>query len=192
MTANYQLNVNQSFECSEARQEDLMTLQGNGTVRVLNTAKVGPRSIDIVGTATPVDSAYGAGGAFVVSFPGTPDAECPGPNYIVQGTTSHYATCKGQGLTLRSDYAIDWAIVQTQNWSTLYILSRERQPAPASVDVSLTGRKSRESCTNHARRLGLSVLLLLAPMHQRYQSSIRLDVRTNNLRARGLRHLCMT
>lgn len=44
--------------------------------------------INIVGTATPVDTAYGAGGAFVVSFPGTPDAECPGPNYIVQGTLS--------------------------------------------------------------------------------------------------------
>jgi apolipoprotein D and lipocalin family protein len=46
---------------------------------------VGPQAISIVGTATPVDSAYGAGGAFVVSFPGTPGAECPGPNYIVQG-----------------------------------------------------------------------------------------------------------
>jgi hypothetical protein len=34
------------------------------------------------------------------------------------------------------DYAVDWAIVQTQNWSTLYILSRERQPVPATIDVS--------------------------------------------------------
>ena len=40
-------------------------------------------------------------------------------------------------LTIESDYAVDWAIVQTQNWSTLYILSRERQPAPASIDVSV-------------------------------------------------------
>ncbi|KAF3007606.1 hypothetical protein E8E13_007889 [Curvularia kusanoi] len=93
------------------------SLNNNGTVRVVNTATVGPRSVSIVGTATPVDSAYGAGGAFVVSFPGTPGAECPGPNYIVQ------------------DYAIDWAIVQTQKWNTLYILSRERQPAPASIDA---------------------------------------------------------
>ena len=92
--------------------------QDNGTVKVLNTATVGPQTINIVGTATPVDSAYGTGGAFVVSFPGTAGAECPGPNYIVQ------------------DYAVDWAIVQTQNWSTLYILSRERQPAPTSIDVS--------------------------------------------------------
>ncbi|KAJ4336707.1 hypothetical protein N0V95_008545 [Ascochyta clinopodiicola] len=67
VTANYELN-------------------DNGTVRVLNTATVGPQTINIVGTATPVDTAYGAGGAFVVSFPGTPAAECPGPNYIVQGT----------------------------------------------------------------------------------------------------------
>ncbi|KAG9198497.1 hypothetical protein G6514_009861 [Epicoccum nigrum] len=96
-------------------------LNDNGTVRVLNTATVGPQSISIVGTATPVDSAYGAGGAFVVSFPGTPGAECPGPNYIVQ------------------DYAIDWAIVQTQKWNTLYILSRERQPASASIDASTMG-----------------------------------------------------
>jgi len=66
----------------------LITLQDNGTVRVLNTALVGPQAIDIVGTATPVDTSYGAAGAFVVSFPGTPDAECPGPNYIVQGTFS--------------------------------------------------------------------------------------------------------
>ncbi|KAI8931011.1 hypothetical protein NX059_012022 [Plenodomus lindquistii] len=94
------------------------SLNSNGTVRVVNTASVGPQSIDIVGTATPVDSAYGAGGAFVVSFPGTPSTnECPGPNYIVQ------------------DYAVDWAIVQTQNWSTLYILSRERQPAPTTIDA---------------------------------------------------------
>ncbi|KAF1917637.1 Calycin-like protein [Ampelomyces quisqualis] len=92
-------------------------LNGNGTVQVVNTATQGNLSIEIVGTATPVDSAYGAGGAFVVSFPGTPAAECPGPNYIVQ------------------DYAIDWALVQTQEWSTLYILSRERQPPAASVDA---------------------------------------------------------
>jgi hypothetical protein len=54
-----------------------------------------------------------------VEFPGTPGPECPGPNYIVQ------------------DYAVDWAIVQTQNWSTLYILSRERLPKPATLEVSL-------------------------------------------------------
>jgi apolipoprotein D and lipocalin family protein len=45
-------------------------------------------SSSIVGAATPVDSAYGAGGAFVVMFPGTPGPSCPGPNYIVQGKSS--------------------------------------------------------------------------------------------------------
>ena len=69
-------------------RKELTRSKDNGTVRVLNTATVGPQSIDIVGTATPVDAAYGAGGAFVVSFPGTSDNECPGPNYIVQGKTA--------------------------------------------------------------------------------------------------------
>lgn len=118
-------------------ERDLIRLQDNGTVRVLNTAKVGPQSVDIIGTAAPVDSAYGAGGAFVVSFPGTPGDECPGPNYIVQGTGSHQPSCKYRKLTMQLDYAVDWAIVQTHNWSTSFILSRERQPAPASIDVSL-------------------------------------------------------
>jgi hypothetical protein len=35
------------------------------------------------------------------------------------------------------DYAIDWAIVQTQKWNTLYILSRERQPPAASINASV-------------------------------------------------------
>ncbi|EAT86760.1 hypothetical protein HBH56_152810 [Parastagonospora nodorum] len=92
-------------------------LNDNGTIRVVNTATRGNASRSIVGTATAVDSAYGAGGAFVVSFPGASRPECPGPNYIVQ------------------DYAIDWAIVQTHRWKTLYILSRERNPPAAKIDA---------------------------------------------------------
>lgn len=103
-------------------------------MKVTNTATVGPQPIDIIGTATPVDTAYGAGGAFVVSFPGTPGAECPGPNYIVQGKSA-FIEMASMHTYGSPDYAVDWAIVQTQNWSTLYILSRERQPAPASIDV---------------------------------------------------------
>ena len=57
-------------------------------MQVVNTATQGNFSIDIVGVATPADTAYGVGGAFVVSFPGTPDGECPGPNYVVQGKYS--------------------------------------------------------------------------------------------------------
>lgn len=104
-------------------------------MQVVNTATQGNFSIDIVGTATPVDSAYGAGGAFVVSFPGTPAAECPGPNYIVQGNDLN-RICICCGTNFSKDYAIDWAIVQTQEWNTLYILSRERQPSADSIDVS--------------------------------------------------------
>lgn len=85
MTANYQLNVRDLLLGTANSEQLLIMLQDNGTVRVLNTASVGPQTVKIVGTATPVDAAYGAGGAFVVSFPGTSGAECPGPNYIVQG-----------------------------------------------------------------------------------------------------------
>ncbi|KAF1972718.1 Calycin-like protein [Bimuria novae-zelandiae CBS 107.79] len=95
------------------------SLNPNGTVKVVNTATIGPQGISIEGTATPVDSVYGAAGTFEVAFPQTPSgAECPGPNYIVQ------------------EYCGDHAFVQTQNWSTLYILSRERHPAPVAVDMS--------------------------------------------------------
>jgi apolipoprotein D and lipocalin family protein len=41
-----------------------------------------------------------------------------------------------------ADYAINWAIVQTQKWNTLYILSREREPATATVDVSIYNLRS--------------------------------------------------
>lgn len=33
------------------------------------------------------------------------------------------------------DYAVDWAIVQTQEWNTLYILSRERQPKEEKIQA---------------------------------------------------------
>ncbi|KAL5398535.1 hypothetical protein PMIN06_002446 [Paraphaeosphaeria minitans] len=89
----------------------------NGTVRVVNTAAVGPQEIRIEGTATPADAAYARGGAFTVAFPGTPEGACRGPNYIVQ------------------EFCTDHALVQTQNWTTLYVLSREREPEPALVDA---------------------------------------------------------
>jgi apolipoprotein D and lipocalin family protein len=60
------------------------SLNADGTVKVLNTAKIGPQAIAIEGTATPVSEIYAKGGAFVVQFPSTPPATCPGPNYIVQ------------------------------------------------------------------------------------------------------------
>ncbi|EMD70092.1 hypothetical protein GGP41_000236 [Bipolaris sorokiniana] len=95
------------------------SLNANGTVRVLNSASASPSTFSIEGTATPAPPAYGLVGAFTVRFPGTPPvgqgSKCPGPNYIVQ------------------DYAVDWAIVQTQEWNTLYILSRVREPAEESI-----------------------------------------------------------
>lgn len=89
----------------------------DGTVKVLNTARFGPQPISIVGTAAPADPKYGANGVFRVSFPGIPAPECKGPNYIVQ------------------EYKTEYAIVQTQNWNTLYILSRERNPEKTKIDT---------------------------------------------------------
>lgn len=83
----------------------------------------------------------------MVGFPGTPGAACPGPNYIVQGKSSLGNSLSITFLTV-VDYAIDWAIVQTQNWTTLYILSRERQPAPASIDVSFNTYRYEDRCAN--------------------------------------------
>lgn len=70
--------------------------QSNGTVRVENSAAAGPSTFSIIGTATPVDPAYGAAGAFKVEFPNTPsDDDCPGPNYIVQGKSSLFFLLQG-------------------------------------------------------------------------------------------------
>ncbi|PHH90107.1 hypothetical protein CDD83_4481 [Cordyceps sp. RAO-2017] len=50
-------------------------------------------------------------------FPGQPTPECPGPNYIVQ------------------DYTGDIAIVQTSNFKTLFILSRERHLKDSVIEA---------------------------------------------------------
>lgn len=71
-----------------------------------------PRGVE--GTATPREG-YGKGGAFTVEFPFGTDPSCPGPNYIVQ------------------EYGGEYSIVQTQNWDTLFLLSRERFPAEEKV-----------------------------------------------------------
>ncbi|PSN72292.1 Calycin-like protein [Corynespora cassiicola Philippines] len=92
------------------------SLNDNGTVKVVNTARIGEQPISIEGTAAPAGQQYGSDGVFQVSFPGQPTTPCPGPNYIVQ------------------EYCGDHAIVQTQNWTTLYILSRDRQPETTVID----------------------------------------------------------
>lgn len=93
------------------------SLNADGTVRVMNSAQVGGRPIGVEGAAAPAPKSYGKAGVFKVEFPGqSPPATCAGPNYIVQ------------------KYSGDFAIVQTQNWTTLFILSRDREPGQAKID----------------------------------------------------------
>lgn len=51
---------------------------------------------------------------------------------------SHHSHCVRSKTDGRSDYEDDWAIVQTSNFSTLFLLSREQNPPEADIDVSLT------------------------------------------------------
>lgn len=51
-----------------------------------NTCQAEGQAVNILGTAAPANPTYGAAGVFQVGFPGQPGPDCPGPNYIVQGT----------------------------------------------------------------------------------------------------------
>jgi apolipoprotein D and lipocalin family protein len=84
---------------------------------VNNTCEAGNTPVNILGSAAPAAPGYGLNGAFRVQFPGQPGPSCPGPNYIVQ------------------DYANDIAIVQSSNFSTLFILSREQHLGDAVLDA---------------------------------------------------------
>ncbi|TLD34022.1 hypothetical protein PspLS_01102 [Pyricularia sp. CBS 133598] len=92
-------------------------LNDNGTIQVNNTCEAEGRAINILGTATPADPGYGAKGALRVQFPGQPGPACSGPNYVVQ------------------DYTGDFAVVQTYNFSTLFVLSRNQHPEEAVLDA---------------------------------------------------------
>ncbi|GAB1315419.1 hypothetical protein MFIFM68171_05629 [Madurella fahalii] len=92
-------------------------LNENGTIQVNNTCQTGNSPVSIVGAATPVGPEYGATGAFQVQFPGERPPDCPGPNYIVQ------------------DYTGEFSLVQTNNFTTLFILSREQHPAEEVIDA---------------------------------------------------------
>ncbi|KAM0328743.1 hypothetical protein ACHAQA_005156 [Verticillium albo-atrum] len=92
-------------------------LNDNGTVQVNNTCEAGGRAVNILGVAAPADPGYGAKGVFRVQFPGQPGPDCAGPNYIVQ------------------DYTGDFAIVQSNNFSTLFVLSREREVEDTVLDA---------------------------------------------------------
>ncbi|KAL2269230.1 hypothetical protein VTJ83DRAFT_4076 [Remersonia thermophila] len=92
-------------------------LNDDGSVQVNNTCQAGTRAVSILGAATPVDPKYGATGVFQVQFPGERPPDCPGPNYIVQ------------------DYTGDFSLVQSNNFSTLFILSREQHPGQEKIDA---------------------------------------------------------
>lgn len=101
------------------------TLNDDGTVGVLNGCQLGDREFKIEGTARPADEAYGDAGVFRVEFPPQPpDADCAGPNYVVQV------------------YTPEWAIVQTSNFSTLFLLSREQHPGDEAINewLDIAGR----------------------------------------------------
>ncbi|EJT75733.1 hypothetical protein GGTG_05664 [Gaeumannomyces tritici R3-111a-1] len=92
-------------------------LNDNGTVQVNNTCEAQGAPVNILGSAAPAHPSYGAAGVFRVQFPGQPGPSCHGPNYIVQ------------------DYTGDVAIVQSNNFSTLFVLSREQRPPAAVLDA---------------------------------------------------------
>ncbi|GAB1725036.1 hypothetical protein NU195Hw_g6758t1 [Hortaea werneckii] len=105
-------------------------LNENGTVAVTNGCQrdtpAGPVPVRVNGTATPAPRAYGNEGVFTVNFPfptSGADVEgsegsCPGPNYIVQAF---------------DDYR-GWALVQSSNFTTLFVLSREQQRTSMEID----------------------------------------------------------
>ncbi|KXX76072.1 Apolipoprotein D [Madurella mycetomatis] len=104
---------NEGCKCTFAQY----TLSDNGTVRVNNTCQAGDRPVSVVGTATPVGPEYGATGVFQVQFSDERPPDCPGPNYIVQ------------------DYTGEFSLVQTNNFTTLFILSREQHPNEDLIDA---------------------------------------------------------
>ncbi|CAN8098621.1 unnamed protein product [Discula destructiva] len=98
------------------------TLNENGTVGVANECQLDGIAIPITitGSATAVDAAYGSVGVFDVVLNGA-GSVCPGPNYIVQEYVEG-----------------DYAIVQSPDWSTLFILSREQNVTDTKLDTLIT------------------------------------------------------
>lgn len=105
-------------------------------MQVNNTCEAEGRAVNILGTASPADATYGANGVFRVQFPGQPAPDCPGPNYIVQGECNHHIPSKHHANKPK-DLADDIAIVQSNNFTTLFILSREQHLEDTVLDVSV-------------------------------------------------------
>ncbi|KAJ0114328.1 hypothetical protein J7T55_010717 [Diaporthe amygdali] len=96
------------------------TLNDDGTVGVKNQCQALGLPITITGSATPVDAVYGEAGAFEVTFFNASNT-CPGPNYIVQ------------------EYVVDdYAIVQSPDFATLFVLSREQNVTESKLDALIT------------------------------------------------------
>ncbi|ROV91843.1 hypothetical protein VMCG_09207 [Cytospora schulzeri] len=99
------------------------TLNSDGTVGVKNECQELGLPITISGTATTADAAYGEVGVLNVSFFNS-SAACAGPNYIVQVELIAFA-----------EYVVDdYAIVQSPDFATLFILSREQNVTDSKLD----------------------------------------------------------
>ncbi|GIZ45522.1 hypothetical protein CKM354_000868400 [Cercospora kikuchii] len=112
-------------------------LNDNGTVNVQNGCELNGTQIPIEGTATPVSpyAGYGHVGVLRVQFPGQPGPDCPGPNYIVQDIgLSGDDDCHGK---VAADDDNAFAIVQANNFTTLFLLSRNQNPSNASIEAWL-------------------------------------------------------
>ncbi|OAQ97357.1 hypothetical protein LLEC1_01282 [Akanthomyces lecanii] len=99
-------------KCISARYD----INDDGSLYVNNTCQRGDKQTFIEGEAVAADAAYGKVGALRVRFPGQPPLSCDGPNYIVQEHTG------------------DIAIVQSANFSNLFILSREQHLEEKSLN----------------------------------------------------------
>ncbi|GAO18617.1 hypothetical protein UVI_02062090 [Ustilaginoidea virens] len=90
----------------------------DGSVKVVNICERNGRLGSITGVATLADARYGKTGVFQVHFPHQRPSTCPGPNYIIQ------------------EYKKDLAIVQSSNFSNVFILSRSPQVDEATLSAS--------------------------------------------------------
>lgn len=111
------------------------SLNPNGTVRVFNGCEANGQAITIEGTATivPENLGYGEEGVFRVQFPGQPEPDCPGPNYIVQDYDDDDDDDDDDG----------YALVQSSNFTTLFVLSRRQNPPSTRIQnwLNRAGRR---------------------------------------------------
>lgn len=96
------------------------TLNDDGTVGVVNTCQSLDLPVSITGSAAAADAAYGDAGVFSVTLAGS-DGLCPGPNYIVQEYVEG-----------------DYAIVQSPDFATLFILSRVQNVTTEKLDTLIS------------------------------------------------------